>query len=314
MKIKVIRNILEGFNAWHSTDKEFDKFEDGHFGIGSIYGEGLYFELTGADENYVEYVGRNNPNNRQQIKAYIDLDMNTEVIDAEKPLADQNLSLSLEEIHFLHKNNMIRDGVNSLIKFNFKVNSYDEVMNKIVPLSKVTNHLRCEMSIQLKSIFDIKTTDFIEELLEADWIKDTTVKSLREEKKKEFFEKYDRGEIYSFFKNIKEKYYKMVLYFCNKKCKPHDILKPVQRSDYPIMKKIWPQIKGIKFDASSSYATDEELKKVGGDSRGHNFYRNYFVLWYAKYAHITSKRKKIKQKFHDEIEDEVIQDQLDYAQ
>ena len=314
MKIKDIRNILEGFNAWHSTDKEFDKFEDGHFGIGSIYGEGLYFELTGADENYVEYVGKNNPNNRQQIKAYIDLDMDTEVIDAEKPLADQNLSLSLEEIHFLYKNNMIKDGVTSLIKFNFKVKSYDEVMNKIAPLSKVINHLRCEMGIQLKSIFDIKTTDFIEELLEADWIKDTTVKSLREEKKKEFFEKYDRGEIYSLFKDIKEKYYKMVLYFFNKKCKPSKLLNPVRRSEYPIMKKIWPQIKGIKFDASSSYATDEELKKVGGDSRGHSFHRIYFVLWYAKYAHITSKRNKITQKFHDEIEDEVLQDQLEYTQ
>ena len=314
MKIKDIRNILEGFNAWHSTDKEFDKFENGHFGIGSLFGEGLYFELTGADENYVEYVGRDNPNNRQQIKAYIDLDMDAEVIDAEKPLADQNLSLSLEEIYFLYKNNMIRNDAKTFVKFNFKVNTYDDIMNKIVSLAKVTNHLRFELGIQLKSIFDDKTTDFIGELLKADWAKDTTIKSLREEKKKEFFEKYDNGEIYSIFKDIKEKYYKMVLYFCNKKCKPSHLLNPVNRPDYPIMKKIWPQIKGIKFDASSSYATDEELKKVGGDSRGHSFHRIYFVLWYAEYAHITSKRKSIKQKFHDEIEDEVLQDQLDYAQ
>lgn len=314
MKIKDIRNLLEGFNAWHSTDKEFDKFEDGHFGLGNIYGEGLYFELTGADENYVEYVGRDNPNNRQQIKAYIDLDMDTEVIDAEKPLANQNLSLSLEDIYLLYKNNMIRNGVESLIKFDFKVKSYDDVMNKIGPLAIATYRLNFELGIQLNSIFDNKTTVFIEEIIKSDWMKDTTIKSIREEKKKEFFEKYDNGEIYSIFKDIKEKYYKMVLYFCNKKCISRELLKPIYRSDYPIMKKIWPQIKGIKFDASSSYATDEELKKVGGDSRGHSFHRIYFVLWYAKYAHIISKRKKITQKFHDEIEDEILQDQLDYVQ
>ena len=187
-------------------------------------------------------------------------------------------------------------------------------MNKISSLAGVTNVLRFELGIQLKSIFDIKTTNFIEEVLNADWTKSTFVGSLREEKKKEFFDKYDRGEIYSLFKDIKEKYYKMVLYFCNKRCKPRKLLNPVRRSQYSIMKKIWPQIKGIKFDSSSLSATDEELKKVGGDSRGHEFYRNYFVLWYAKHAHIISKRKKINQKFHDEIEDEILQDQLDYAQ
>lgn len=314
MKIRDIQKILEGFNAWHSTDKEFDKFEDGHKGIGSIYGEGLYFELTGADENYVEYIGKDNINNRQQIKAWIDADLDKEILNADKTLKEQNLSLSFKELKYLYDSGMLRDDIKSRIDFGFNVSTYDEMMEKIGKLAVNVNAIAYLIGIKLKSIFDEDMSTIIDEIVHAKWMKygahKETVKKLR----KEFFSKYENRKIYSIFEEMKEKYYKMIMYYCNSKCILKRLIHPVFRKDYSIIHKLWPHIKGILYDSSSSTGTDKEVESVGGSSAGHSFKRKYLILWNSKYAHITSKRKKITQKFHDEIEDEVIQDQLDYAQ
>ena len=218
MKICDIQKILEGFNAWHSTDKEFDKFEDGHKGIGSLFGEGLYFELTGADENYIEYVGKDNPNNRQQIKAWIDADLDKEILDANKTLKDQNLSLSFKGLKYLYDSGMLMNDIVSRIDFGYNVSTYNEVMEKIGKLAVNIRALAYLIGIKLKSIFNEDITTIIDEILRSRWMTYGMPKETVEKLRKEFFSKYENRKIYSIFKEMKEKYYKMLMYYCNSKC------------------------------------------------------------------------------------------------
>lgn len=314
MKIRDIQKILEGFNAWHSTDKEFDKFEDGHRGIGSVYGEGLYFELSGADENYVDYIGKDNVNNRQQIKAWIDADLDKEILNADKTLKDQNLSLTFKELKYLYNSGMLKNDIKSRINFGFNVSTYDDMMEKIGNLAVSVNMLAYFIGIKLKSVFNGDISNLIVEIIQSRWMQTGMSKENIKKLRKDFFSKYENIEIYNIFEEMKEKYYKMLLYFCNSKCVLKDLIRPIQRKDYSIIHKLWPQMKGIKFDTDSAMGTDKEIESVGGISSDNVFKRAYLILWNSKYAHITSKRKKLTQRFDDEIEDEILQDQLDYAQ
>ena len=314
VKIRDIQRFLEGFNAWHSTDKDFDKFEDGHKGIGSVYGEGLYFELTGADENYAEYVGKDNFNNRHQIKAWIDADLDKEILDADKTLKDQNLSLSFKDLKYLYDSELLMHDIKSRIDFRYNVSTYDEMMEKIGKLAVDVNALTVMLKIDMRTIFNEEISTLIKDIIYSSWMRSGISEKFAKKSKKEFFSKYENKEIYNIFEEMKEKYYKMIMYYCNSRCLLKNLIRPIFRKNYSTIHKLWPHIKGVKYEATSAYGTDKEVKAIGGDSRGHLFKRIYLILWNSKYAHITSKRKKITQKFDDEIDDEILQQQLDYAQ
>lgn len=312
MKISELYKILEGFNAWHSTNAQFDKFESGHFGIGNIYGDGLYFELTGADENFVEYVGNPDITKRYQIKAWLDLN-DEEVLDANKSFNSQGIKLDLDDIRFLQQKGIIKDSLSYYLKLYIKIRTYDDVMNKIASLTHLLNYFLYTLKLELKSIFSKETVSFINSMLELNWDSITMPPSRKAQLKKDFFSQYEPSDVYKIFEEIQEKYYKVVLYALNNKFSVHEVLTVIHREDYPTIHKVLPQIKAIMYDSDSMMGTEEEMKKVANGGPV-SFKRKYLILWDVKRAHIVSKRKRLKQRFHDEIEDEVIQDQLDYAQ
>lgn len=314
MKIKDIQLILEGFKAWHSTDKDFEKFEDGH-NHRSIFGEGIYFELTGADENFVEYC----KDGSTQIKAYINLDFDKEIFDANKTLEEQGLSLTIEDIKNFYKNGLISGKISKYISSIMnEANNPEELKNNIANILNNIHSLLYEIykndvDSKLKSILGKEVYNFYEDIRHESWTYYIGEKAY-EGKRDEFFKKYDLKNVYGIYRESFKKLEKILLFIVNKKLEGQSVITQLQtKNSKKVFHSKWPQFKGIVFDSLSVAGTEKEMKSVNYEP-GHTFKRRYLVLWDAKYAQIISKRKKINQQFDDEIDDEILQHQLDNVQ
>lgn len=113
----------------------------------------------------------------------------------------------------------------------------------------------------------------------------------------------DLDLFYDYFKEIKKATYTVCLYGINNRLKFGQLLKNNILNDKEsqnIIKRVWPQICGVKAEESS----------LGGETKD----RMYVIVWDEKFVKILGKRKKIDDIFDDEMDDKLTNDYLNNMQ